>query len=153
MGERERNERVSLEKVHLVTDKADCARLFQRGASLSSHSKEPFNEGNLCRVSFDVHHLQSLSLHTSFLSLDRGILRECPSFSNAEYILCRFNDRSYCRTWDVFEHVKAIFEQTLSSLITTMKQTKFQSASVNQLSNRQFRRGRFVASVWRLLTS
>ena len=57
--------RRSLEEVHLVTDKADCARLFQRGAPLSSRSKEPFNEGNLCRVSFDVHHLQSLSLHTS----------------------------------------------------------------------------------------
>ena len=71
-----------------------------------------------------------------FSSLDRGILRDCPSFSNAEYILCRFNDRSYCRTWDVFEHVKATFETEKPDLLSrplqkyTINQT---TVRVNQL--------------------
>lgn len=55
----EKERRLSTKEVHLATDKGglpcrNYAPLFQCTPPLSSHSKEPFNEGNLYRVSFDV---------------------------------------------------------------------------------------------------
>lgn len=118
------------------TDKASFpyrnrARLFQSGSPLSSHSKELFNERNLCRVSFDTPVRRFLLVRDvcSFFLDHRNPYRDSNGGSMG---------KSYCQVKDIFDTLKLSSYHSLLLHLFHFENRLDEIPSVNIISIRNY---------------